>query len=207
MVTGSVPRPQTGRPRDTGVDETILRATVRRFVEDGYTGMSLAKIASDAGTTRPTMYLRWPSKHALVVAAVRAALEQRGAPAPASPDGLPPKERVLRLLSGLRPDDDDEIRRLYATLLAESPRIPELNELLDELVLEPRTRAIAELLDEMKASGDVREDVNTEHAATMIYGAQLVVSLRTGTDGTDRDRESLDLLWPSIAAHPRRRQR
>jgi AcrR family transcriptional regulator len=193
-------RPPMGRPRTAGVDEAVLKVTLRRLVDDGYTGMSLAKIAADAGTTRPTMYLRWPTKQALVVAAIRSTFQQASETTPESWNELPPKERLLRLLRRLQPAEDGEYRQLYATLLAESNRIPELLQLVEEEVVRPRTRVIAELLDTMKERGEIRAGVNTEHAATMIYGVRFVDGLRRTPSGADRNQESVELLWPSFTA-------
>ncbi|MEV6904318.1 TetR/AcrR family transcriptional regulator [Amycolatopsis sp. NPDC051372] len=191
-------RPSMGRPRTPGVEEAVLKATIRRLVEDGYTGMSLAKIAADAGTTRPTMYLRWPTKQALVVAAVRSMFKQSLAPPPEDWNDLPPKERLLRLLRRIEPAEDRENRQLYTALLAESNRVPELLQLLEEHVVQPRARAIAELLEAMKERGEIRPDVNAEHAAMMVYGVRFVDSLYRVRMSTDRDWESVELLWPSL---------
>lgn len=193
-------RPSTGRPRTPGVEEAVIEATIRRFIEDGYTGMSLAKVAADAGTTRPTVYLRWPSKQALVVDAVRSTLAYADASRPEDWRELAPKERLLKLLRRVRPSEDTEHRRLYTALIAESWRIPELREVLNERLFEPRTRAVIELLEEMKERGEIRPDVNTEHAATMLYGARIVDSLRPHADSVDRDEESVELLWPAMRA-------
>ncbi|WP_031466197.1 TetR/AcrR family transcriptional regulator [Sciscionella sediminilitoris] len=195
-------RPPMGRPRTPGVDEAVIRATIRRFIEDGYTGMSLAKVAADAGTTRPSVYLRWPTKQALVVAAVRSTLTQEDELVPENLLELQPKKRLLRLLRHLRPSEDHQHRTLYATLLAESRRIPELLDLINEELVEPRTRAISTLLESMKERGEIRAGVNTEHAATMLYGVRFVDSLRPRPGTADPDRESVELLWPAIAAQP-----
>lgn len=63
------PTPQ-GRPRDTSIDAAVLEATLRHLARDGFTGLSLAAVAHDAGTTRPTVYRRWKDKSALAVDAV-----------------------------------------------------------------------------------------------------------------------------------------
>ena len=193
-------RPPIGRPRNPDVDEAVLKATLRRLVEDGYTGMSLAKIAADAGTTRPTMYLRWPTKQALVVAAIRFAFLQEIYPVPEDSDELPPKQRLLRLLNRLQPNGERDNRQLGATLLAESNRIPELLELFEDEVILPRMQAITTLLDTMKQRGEIRADVNTEHVATMIYGVRFVDVLRRTPSPIDRNQASVELLWPSLTA-------
>src|SRR5260370_42383042 len=59
-----------GRPRRRETDEAILTATLRCLSDQGYSRMSVDAIASSAGTTKPTIYRRWPSKEALAIAAL-----------------------------------------------------------------------------------------------------------------------------------------
>jgi AcrR family transcriptional regulator len=200
MAEATDRRPPIGRPRNPDVDEAVLRATMRRLVEDGYSGMSLAKIAADAGTTRPTMYLRWPTKQALVVAAIRFGFQHQVEPIPQDWHELPAKDRLLRLLHRLQPIGDHTNRQLSATLLAESNRIPELLELVEDEVILPRMQAIITLLDTMKQRREIRADVDTEHAATMIYGVRFIEGLRRTPSPVDRNQASVELLWPSLTA-------
>ena len=200
MAEATDRRPPIGRPRTPGIDQAVLRATLRRLVEDGYTGMSLAKIAADAGTTRPTMYLRWPTKQALVVAAIQFAFQQEIEPAPENWNELPAKERLLRLLRRIQPVEDRANRQLSATLLAEANRIPELLQLVEDEVIQPRTRVISELLDTMKQRGEIRADIDTEHAATMLYGVRFVDILRATPSPVDRNLASVELIWPALTA-------
>jgi AcrR family transcriptional regulator len=191
-----------GRPRNPSVDEAVIRATVSRLVQDGYTGMSVANVAADAGTTRPTVYLRWPTKQALVVDAVRSTLSNWAETTPDSWHELPPRQRLLRLLDELRPSANGQHRLLWATLLAESHRIPELLGLLNEQVFEPRVQAIVAMLTSMRERGEIRADVNIAHVAKMLYAVRLFDGLRTGEAADELDEQSVALLWPSIATHP-----
>ena len=193
-------RPLVGRPRTPGVEEAVLTATIHRLVEDGYSGMSLAKIAADAGTTRPTIYLRWPNKQALVVAAIRFAFQRELEPNPDDWHDLPAKERLLRLLRRIEPVEERANRYLSATLLAESNRIPELLELVEDEVVAPRTQVISDLLDSMKRRGEIRADIDTEHTATMIYGVRFVDILRRTPSPVDRSAATVELLWPALTA-------
>ncbi|MDT7669214.1 MAG: hypothetical protein QOC74_1997, partial [Pseudonocardiales bacterium] len=59
-----------GRPRDPALDEVIIRATRRRLVLDGYSAMTIADIATDAGVSRPTIYRRWAGKLELTIDAL-----------------------------------------------------------------------------------------------------------------------------------------
>lgn len=92
MVTQTgLPDQTAGRPRDTRIDEAVLRATRELLVESGYAGLSLTVIAHRAGTTRPALYRRWPSLDHLVHEAAfpQALTLPRAAP------GTPPDVRAL----------------------------------------------------------------------------------------------------------------
>src|ERR1700682_6440732 len=59
-----------GRPRDPRIDSAVLRSTVDLLGETGYAVLSVDAIARRAGTSKPAIYRRWPSKAHLVHEAV-----------------------------------------------------------------------------------------------------------------------------------------
>ena len=59
-----------GRPRDSRIDNAVLAATAELLGEVGYSALSVDAIAKQAGTSKPTIYRRWPSKAHLVHEAV-----------------------------------------------------------------------------------------------------------------------------------------
>src|SRR5207244_6850960 len=59
-----------GRPRDPRIDSAVLRSTVELLGETGYAELSVDAIARRAGTSKPAIYRRWPSKAHLVHEAV-----------------------------------------------------------------------------------------------------------------------------------------
>jgi AcrR family transcriptional regulator len=59
-----------GRPRDTQIDDAVLRATVELLEEIGYTRLTIPLVAARAGATPPAVYRRFPTKIELVYAAV-----------------------------------------------------------------------------------------------------------------------------------------
>src|SRR5262245_50513407 len=59
-----------GRPRDPRIDNAVLRATVELLGKSGYADLSVDAIAKRAGTSKPAIYRRWPSKAHLVHEAV-----------------------------------------------------------------------------------------------------------------------------------------
>ena len=61
---------EIGRPRDPRIDSAVLQATVDLLSETGYAELSVDAIARCAGTSKPAIYRRWPSKAHLVHEAV-----------------------------------------------------------------------------------------------------------------------------------------
>ncbi|HYO02357.1 MAG TPA: TetR/AcrR family transcriptional regulator [Mycobacterium sp.] len=59
-----------GRPRDPRIVGAVLEATVELLGETGYADLSVDAIARRAGTSKPAIYRRWPSKAHLVHEAV-----------------------------------------------------------------------------------------------------------------------------------------
>jgi len=62
---------QAGRPRDPGVDRRVADAAVTLFGEAGWAGFSVEAVAKRAGVGKASIYLRWPTKEALLVEALR----------------------------------------------------------------------------------------------------------------------------------------
>lgn len=59
-----------GRPRREGADDAILRAARELLDEGGYAAFNVDVIAERTGIAKTTIYRRWPTKGALVAAAI-----------------------------------------------------------------------------------------------------------------------------------------
>jgi len=122
-----------GRPRREGADETILAAARALLDEAGYAAFNVDVIAERTGIAKTTIYRRWPTKGALVAAAL--------ASTPADPTSATIPDAILRetehLLSRLGDADLDVLR---AVLVPRRERLlaatgPEADRLLGELLL------------------------------------------------------------------------
>jgi AcrR family transcriptional regulator len=60
-----------GRPRDPEVDRKIAEAAIALFGEQGWAGFSVEAVAKRAGVGKASIYLRWPTKQALLLEALR----------------------------------------------------------------------------------------------------------------------------------------
>jgi AcrR family transcriptional regulator len=58
------------RRRGVILEQAILDAAWAELVEQGYPGLTLEGVAKRAGTSRPVLYRRWPSRTALATAAL-----------------------------------------------------------------------------------------------------------------------------------------
>src|SRR4029453_433340 len=63
-----------GRPRDAAIDELVLRAALDLLAERGMEATSIQAVSDRTGIARATIYLRWPGRSALVLAALRWAI-------------------------------------------------------------------------------------------------------------------------------------
>ncbi len=59
-----------GRPRREGAGDEILAVTLAMLRESGYGALTVDTVAELAGVAKTTLYRRWPSKSALVAAAI-----------------------------------------------------------------------------------------------------------------------------------------
>lgn len=124
-------RARAGRPpieRAGEVEERILEAAHKVFMERGYDGASIDLIAETARSGKPTIYARYPSKQALFGAAVERRIALKNARLSGfRPSGATIEERlaaIARMIVGetLTP----EFIGLYRVTLAEARRFPEL---------------------------------------------------------------------------------
>src|ERR1700758_4406546 len=61
---------KTGRPRAESLDTAVLDAAEELVITEGYHAASIDGIARRAGTTRPAVYRRHPSRGHVIVAAM-----------------------------------------------------------------------------------------------------------------------------------------
>jgi AcrR family transcriptional regulator len=60
-----------GRPRDPDVDRRVAEAAIGLFGTEGWAGFSVEAVAKRAGVGKASIYLRWPTKEALLLEALR----------------------------------------------------------------------------------------------------------------------------------------
>ena len=136
--TTSHPRPVRGRPRESATDVAILDATERALASRGYEAMTMDQVAAAAGVSKPTIYLRYDSKTALV-----AAMIDRLEPPLPRPGGRSAREDLVTLVEHQIQWVDRHGLRLVAAVLLEQADHPELLERFRQRVVTP-ARAVCE---------------------------------------------------------------
>ena len=147
----------------------IIEAATRLFLDAGYAGTSLAKVAEAAGVSKATLFKQFPTKAALFDAMVTESwtVEDDGDLRPPTGDlraGLTAiGRRYVTLLT--RPG----MAALFRIVIAELPRFPELGEAHFERGKMPYFDSVRRYLDTENALGTAKLD-DTELAATQFLG-------------------------------------
>jgi len=181
-----------GRPRDPALDDAILAAAARQLGELGYARMSLASVASAAGTTVPSLRRRYPSKEELV-AAVIGSLRVDEPPSEAPT----PRAHALAILENFH----GNLRAVPAmailgSLLAEETRHPELLHHFKTRLVEPRRALLREALVAGGFPDSPDLDVITSMLVGSFYGRYVTVA---GIPG-DWPSRVLSAVWPPDTA-------
>jgi AcrR family transcriptional regulator len=181
-----------GRPRDPRIDAAVLRATVELLAETGYPGLLVSAIAERAGTSKPAIYRRWPSKAHLVHEAVFPIGAATAIPATGSLcDDV--REMVSRTMAFLT---TPAARAALPGLVGEIASDPTLHSALVERFTDVIAGGLAGWLDAAASRGEVRPDLTAAELAEAIAGITLVGLLtRPGElDDTWVDRTTTLLL-------------
>ena len=154
---------RTGRPRDAQIDAAALDATATLLEESGYASLSVEEVARRAGTTKPAIYRRWPSRQDLVLAALARRLEDIDPPDTGCTlcdlnEGLNVFVAAFRRISPA----------VLGPLLADCAAKPELRQALMATLFDPPRRAVAGMLDAAVQRGDLRNDLDVGLAVDML---------------------------------------
>jgi AcrR family transcriptional regulator len=166
-----------GRPRDSRIDGAVLRATVELLGETGYAELSVDAIARRAGTSKPAIYRRWPSKAHLVHEAVfpigdATALPDTGSLA------RDVREMVRRSAAFLT---TPAARAALPGLVGEMAADMTLHAALLERFSDILSRGLTARLDDAVARGEARPDATAAELVEAVAGITLFALLTHGT--------------------------
>jgi AcrR family transcriptional regulator len=154
-----------GRPRRPGVEQAVFEATLRLLATRDYGEISVETLAERAGVSRTTIYRRWPSKAALVAAAVSSLYLDRVE----VPDTGSLSEDLVKLLTETYRVMADGDGRVLEKLVRQSGQNPELTELVRS-ILYARRRMYATILNRAIARGEMPPEADQELVLDLLLG-------------------------------------
>lgn len=174
MAPSAEPAPRSpGRPRDPAIDDAILQATLTVLTDDGYAGLTMDRVAAEAGVSKATIYRRWSTRRDVLLAAV----DRLSAAVPV-PDTGTLHGDLTAIAHGLATVfAAPSTGPLVAALLGQAARDPDLADALRTGFLASRRAAALDALRAADARGELRDvdlDVAVDLLAAPFYYRLLV---------------------------------
>lgn len=164
---------QAGRPRDPGVEASILAAVQDLLIESGYAGTTIGAVAERARCGRSAIYRRWETKAELVVAAVGALQVAAEVPDTGTLRG----DLVAAAMHFA--NADDRTASVLASILSEIGRDDELRDVAYRVVGGPPVAALTAVIERWIDEGQVRANAPVALIAGLVPTAAFgSVSLR-----------------------------
>jgi TetR/AcrR family fatty acid metabolism transcriptional regulator len=178
-------------PRAGDKRERILDAAVRVFARKGFYATRVSEVAKAAGVADGTIYLYFKSKDALLVSLFEHRVERLLAflstELPQAATASEKLQRIIELQLGLLEGERD-LAEVVTVILRQSTKLmkeyaaPKFSAYLD---------AIAAVIAEGQAAGELRKDVSPHLAARAIFGALDGIAMTWALGKADRG----GLLW------------
>jgi len=156
-----------GRPRDASRDQAILAATLEILTEKGYAGLTIDGVALHANVGRPTIYRRWPSKPALVVAAM---VESGRLAMPVVDTGSLRRDLVAMQRRQVDLMNSPAGRRVTAGLIADLAADPQLAETYVSQYMSPRRALVQQALQRGIDRGELKADADFAFIYDLLVG-------------------------------------
>ena len=169
MATPDLARPKHpgGRSRDATVEARVLDTTIALLAEVGYDRATIEAVAARAGVGRPTIYRRWATREAMVIAALEGAFDAAN---PAAPDSGDVRADLVALLGNtIDLLATTAIGAVIRALLPEVDRSPALGGAVG--AFERRRRALLlAILSRAQAEGRLRATLTPALAVDLALG-------------------------------------
>lgn len=163
-------RRDAGRARGAPIVEAVLTRTLEELATSGLAGLSVERVAQRAGVNKTSVYRRWPTKEALVAAALEGILEDVAMKAPDTGslrgDLLGLLEPVVALVS--QPIGLAVLRAALSESSASS-----VSALAARKLGERSTSPVCALVARARKRGEWRKGANGEQLVFMLIGAIL----------------------------------
>lgn len=163
-----------GRPRDAAMDDAIMAAALKVFVERGLEGTTIERIAREAGTTRPAIYRRWTNKTELLIHAIGRLREQISDAAGAW-QGMRLETFVAWIIDHAPAVlTNPRHAALVARFVGATPDAPQLLAEVWRQYIQPRRAEISAMIEEARGRGALRSDAQADTLVDMVSGAVVI---------------------------------
>ncbi len=182
---GLTSRQARGRPMNSETRQAMLGAAADILRDEGLEGFSISAVATRTGSSRTTVYRRWPSREVLLLDA----LAEVFAGDPVASDG--DMQATLRSIGRDRSDviGDPVFLAALPLLVQLSVGRNGLSDQAKELLLSPQREAFIRSYEGLAAQKLVRTDADPEMLLCMLLGAilyRVVLSLKIGNRELDQ---------------------
>jgi AcrR family transcriptional regulator len=186
-----------GRPRSAEAEQAILDATLRMLGTHGVAGTTIEGVAADAGVGKTTIYRRWPTKTALILAAISDLVPPGNPPDTGSMAGdmAALAEMQQRRLAGSR------LPGIVPRVLAESMSDPELHQEFVDRVVNPFRELLRLFIERGIERGELRPDLEVEPLVDLLHSIPIYRILMSRGDPASLEQVPwayLPLLAPGI---------
>jgi AcrR family transcriptional regulator len=158
-----------GRRRDPAIDTAILAATRDLLIEVGYANLSMEAVAARAGVTKPTLYLRYPTRAVLVFEAIFGKTKAR--PVPETGSIRADLEEAYKWV--VDEFTAPEARAAIPGLLAEVAASPEMAQQIRVAVIGPEYARVREQLALASTRGEIHADADLDLVIDAFIGTAL----------------------------------
>lgn len=162
-----------GRPVSEQVNHALTRAAVDEFLRHGYHGMSMESIAASAGVSKRSLYRRWNSKLAVTRDVFRMLCERRIS---VDQGSLEADLRAL-VIESTQPEAVKPAAKLVMRTMGEISGNPGLLSAYRKYLMEPRIERLRVILERARARGEMRADLSTDVACTILAGPLMMYYL------------------------------
>ena len=188
-----------GRPRSDEVDEAILVAAVDLLTSVGPDATTISGVVRRSGIARASVYLRYPTRDALVAAAVQRVIGRT----PAEPSG----DIKLDLKTGVNETravfDSPEFQTLLPMIVRGLLRPDGHPGTLAYDTVVPNRRLVAETYKKMAGAAGFRTDVDPEVVVDLLIGGLLSHLLAVGSAPSAAVVQTMvDVVMDGVRARP-----
>lgn len=165
-VVNTLPQRGRGRPRDEEARSRILASALNLLENVGFSSTTMDAIADQAGASKATIYRWWPNKAAVLIEALREAVEHE-LPFPLTgnlnDDLRLQLQNFVRLLTGQR-------GRIFKAFIAAAQNDPEVAQAFRNSWIAPRRASAKAVLEVHQKTGALSPRADLDMLLDLIYG-------------------------------------